>query len=167
MDILDVESFSKGLIFIDTNIFLYAFNKKHRFYESSLRFLSKCQDGETLGFSSVNCINEFFYKVTISELEEITGMNKTELLPYIKREPTLISKCHFAQRAIEDILKSRIVLLPFTTEILKTALDISNKYNLLASDAIHAASCKYYDIKNIATNDSDFERVDFLKVWKP
>jgi len=167
MDILNVESFSKGLIFIDTNIFLYAFNKKHRFYESSLRFLSKCQEAEILGFSSVNCINEFFYKITISELEEITRMDKTEILQYIKKEPTLISKCHFAQRALEDIFKSRIVLLPFTAEILKIALEISNKYNLLASDAVHAASCKYYDIKNIATNDSDFERVDFLKVWKP
>jgi len=31
MDILDVESFSNGLIFIDTNIFLYAFNKKADF----------------------------------------------------------------------------------------------------------------------------------------
>ena len=53
MDVLNVESFSKGLIFIDTNIFLYAFNKKHRFYESSLRFLSKFQEAEILGFSSV------------------------------------------------------------------------------------------------------------------
>ena len=44
---------------------------------------------------------------------------------------------------------------------------LSKKHNLLYSDAIHAASCEVYGIKHIASNDIDFERVDFLKRWKP
>ncbi len=44
---------------------------------------------------------------------------------------------------------------------------LSKKHNLLFSDAIHAASCKIFGIKHIATNDGDFDRVDFLKTWRP
>jgi predicted nucleic acid-binding protein len=41
------------------------------------------------------------------------------------------------------------------------------KYNLLSADAIHSVSCKLHGIEHITTNDSDFERVDFLKLWVP
>jgi predicted nucleic acid-binding protein len=40
-------------------------------------------------------------------------------------------------------------------------------YNLLPNDAIHLATVRRYGITNIATNDRDFERVDWLNVWKP
>ncbi|MFZ2411352.1 MAG: PIN domain-containing protein, partial [Candidatus Methanoperedens sp.] len=59
------------------------------------------------------------------------------------------------------------VILPLTLEVLQQAKILSKKYNLLFSDAIHAASCKVYGIKHIVTNDQDFDRVDFLKNWKP
>ena len=41
------------------------------------------------------------------------------------------------------------------------------RYNLLSSDAIHLSSCKLQNIEYMATNDSDFERVDFLDLWMP
>jgi len=51
--------------------------------------------------------------------------------------------------------------------ISKIALDLSKEYHLFPRDALHAACCKAYGITNIATNDADFERVEWLKVWKP
>jgi len=54
-----------------------------------------------------------------------------------------------------------------TAAILEETLNISREFGLLFSDALHAACCKAYNIENIATNDGDFDRVDFLKVWKP
>ncbi len=38
---------------------------------------------------------------------------------------------------------------------------------LLPNDAIHVATMKRHGITSIATNDPDFERVGWLKVWKP
>ena len=38
---------------------------------------------------------------------------------------------------------------------------------LLTNDAFHVATMKRYGITNIATNDPDVERVEWLKVWKP
>ena len=40
-------------------------------------------------------------------------------------------------------------------------------YALLTNDAFHVATMKGHGITNIATNDSDFERVEWIKVWKP
>jgi len=46
-------------------------------------------------------------------------------------------------------------------------IEISKKYWLMATDAIHVATMKGHGITNIATNDPDFERVGWIKVWKP
>ncbi|MCK4736385.1 MAG: PIN domain-containing protein [Methanophagales archaeon] len=40
-------------------------------------------------------------------------------------------------------------------------------YRLMSNDAIHVATMKQHGITNIATNDPDFERVEWIKVWKP
>jgi predicted nucleic acid-binding protein len=52
-------------------------------------------------------------------------------------------------------------------EIFDIALGYSKNYYLLSNDAIHVATMKNYGITNIATNDPDFERVSWIKVWKP
>jgi predicted nucleic acid-binding protein len=46
-------------------------------------------------------------------------------------------------------------------------IEISKKYWLLATDAFHVATMKRYEITNIATNDPDFERVEWITVFKP
>ena len=38
---------------------------------------------------------------------------------------------------------------------------------LMSNDAMHVATMKRHGITNIATNDLDFERVEWIKIWKP
>ncbi len=52
-------------------------------------------------------------------------------------------------------------------KIFETALDYSKKYGFLSNDAAHLAVMNKYGIENIVTNDADFERVDWVKTWKP
>ncbi|MHC1568270.1 MAG: PIN domain-containing protein [Candidatus Syntropharchaeia archaeon] len=41
---------------------------------------------------------------------------------------------------------------------------MAEKYKLLPSDALIAATCKHHGIKKIVTFDPDFKKVDFLEV---
>ena len=68
--------------------------------------------------------------------------------------------------AVTDVLSMRNIQLIPEINISKVG-DYMTKYNLLSADAIHSVSCKLHGIEHIATNDSDFERVDFLKLWVP
>jgi len=54
--------------------------------------------------------------------------------------------------------------LPISNVIEEEAKRVIRRYGLLPNDALIAATCKHYDIKRIATFDSDFRRVDFLEV---
>jgi predicted nucleic acid-binding protein len=127
--------------------------------------LSKINDGEIIGFTSSTVINEIFHTVVVGEVRKKYGGN--DIVHFIKEHPYVISECSVAYSVLDDIFNSRMVIMPLTLEVLKYAKTFSKKYNLLFSDAIHAASCNLFNVKHIATNDSDFERVDILKIWKP
>ena len=52
-------------------------------------------------------------------------------------------------------------------EVYGTALECSKKYGLLSNDTVHPVTMKRHGITNIATNDRDFERVEWLNIYKP
>ncbi|HIP75246.1 MAG TPA: PIN domain-containing protein [Thermococcus paralvinellae] len=56
-----------------------------------------------------------------------------------------------------------IVILPNSQEVSEW-MEVMKKYKLLPNDALIAVTCKHHGIKNIATFDGDFKRIDFLKV---
>lgn len=162
---MNLEDFTEPEIFVDTNIFIYGLAKKHRYKHTSEALLSKINNGEIIGFTSSTVINEIFHTILVGAIKQKYG--DVEVIRFIKEHPDVISECEVAYSALEDVFESSIVILPLTFEVLLLAKTLSKKHNLLFSDAIHAASCEIYGIKHIATNDSDFERVDFLKQWKP
>ena len=47
------------------------------------------------------------------------------------------------------------------------SVQISERYRLLISDAVHIAIMKKRGIVDLASNDSDFERVAGINLWKP
>ena len=44
---------------------------------------------------------------------------------------------------------------------------MKRRYGLLSNDALSIQIIEDLKINNLASNDSDFERVDFLKLYKP
>jgi predicted nucleic acid-binding protein len=165
VDRMNIAEFTEPEIFIDTNIFVYALAKKHRYKNTCEELLSKINQGETIGFTSSTVINELFHSILIGEVRLKYG--DVETIRFIKEHPNVISECSVAYSALDDVFDSSIVILPLTLEVLHHAKTLSKNHNLLFSYAIHAASCEVYGIKNIATNDKDFDRVDFLKNWRP
>ncbi len=47
------------------------------------------------------------------------------------------------------------------------ALSYSRMYSLLSNDAVHLAVMKQEGVSNMASNDRDFKRVDWVKLWTP
>ncbi|OGM11064.1 twitching motility protein PilT [Candidatus Woesebacteria bacterium RBG_16_34_12] len=52
------------------------------------------------------------------------------------------------------------------TKDIKLIENVARTCRLMPNDAVIAATCKFYDIKNLATFDADFKRVDYLEIVK-
>jgi len=47
------------------------------------------------------------------------------------------------------------------------SVDLGYEFGLMTMDSYHVVVMKRLGIKHIASNDSDFERVNFIGVWNP
>ena len=73
----------------------------------------------------------------------------------------------FHKLMIAEVVKKFGIAAKQVVRLFPDFIEISKKYWLMATDAIHVATMKRQGITNIATNDPDFGRVEWLKVWKP
>ena len=52
-------------------------------------------------------------------------------------------------------------------DIMRLSLELSRRYGLLSNDAIHSATMQKKGISTLASNDRDFERVEWVRLWRP
>jgi len=154
-------------IFIDTNVFLYDITDHPRFGHSTKNFLKNIELGIVQGKTSIIVLNELLHKLVIGEIAEKCGVKLSQVPGIIKQDPTILSnlKSYVLVNKIELI--PNLEILSATKEIFSLAKSYMVKYNLMTNDAIIVATCKISGISNIATNDGDFDRVDFLVRWNP
>jgi predicted nucleic acid-binding protein len=93
--------------------------------------------------------------------------SERDALKLIKEKPELISNMSQVWKNYSELKKYPIIIFSIDEEALNIAALLSRKYGLLISDAVHASIMKRNAVDNIATNDSDFERVEGITVWKP
>ena len=134
-------------VFIDSSVFLDFLEGK----EKAKTILEEYSGLE-------GCINS----IVFSEVLYVYIKAETEMKSYeLKKHPELVKSVELKE--IEDLL-GRYRTLDVGEAVQSKADVLIKKYGLLPNDALIAATCKHYDIRKIATFDSDFDRVDFLEV---
>jgi len=85
----------------------------------------------------------------------------------LRKNPGVISKLHSTWRNYVYIRRYPITLVEVDEMAMDLAVQLSGRYRLLISDAVHIAIMKKRGILDLASNDSDFERVTEINLWKP
>jgi len=92
------------------------------------------------------------------------------LIPKVlERDRNFAEKCYSVLKDFIGYVKSmeNLKLLEITGDDAFRIHDYGIAYLLHPKDSLHLAVMKRYRIFDIATNDSDFDRVDWIKVWYP
>lgn len=155
-------------VFIDANIFLYKILEHWKYSEPCTKFLKNVNYGKYSGVTSVFVCSEVFHRVMLAELFEKYNIEARYSIKYLKDNPDILKELSAAREAIENIKQiENLIIVGVGRDTLDLALAFSEKYGLLSTDAIHAATMKQEGLSILASNDRDFERVDWLKLWKP
>src|SRR3989338_889961 len=146
-------------VFIDSNILIYHFLGLN---DNATVFLQRCERKEIIAHASVIVLAEIWHRLMIAEVIETYNISPGKAVSYLKSHPRIVkelAKCHIA---IESIPKLNIKVWPLTKKIFTSAQLIIKQHGLLTNDALNLALMKSHGIKNIATNDRDFERLDIF-----
>ena len=158
-------------IFIDANIFIYNALDNPIYAESCTDFLRQVETDKINGVITPHIMDEVLFKILVAEasqhLEKFT-------LPNLKKEmknSIFSSKVYKPVKEYGDYLTELtyggLEILAVDGGLIEKAIELGRQYGLLITDAIHLSTIKQYGIINIATNDSDFERVDTMNIYKP
>ena len=158
---------SKISMIFDSNIFIYSALDHPKFGEKSTKLISKVESREIEGYIPTIVLNETLHRLMIAEtIKERKAKNVRDALFILKNDRETIPRLEVCWSEINKILDMDFIILKEKPNTFLNSIEISKRYSLLARDAYIASFAEDYSIENIATFDKDFERVDFLKVWK-
>ena len=154
-------------VYVDSNIFIYDTTGHSKYALSCSKFLDRIESSGITGITSILTINETVHKLSIIELSSKMKERPVSIIRLVKEDPSLLDTLDIPFIVAENIMDMNLEIVSFSDLIFTDALKFMKQHRLMSNDAVHLATMKRHRITDIATNDRDFERVEWLKVWKP
>lgn len=133
-------------VFIDTNVLIYNQNKKSILYLEAHTVLQEIVREQHQGVITPYVINELHYYY----LKHKNYSRAKSIVDKIFKYPQI----KFLDMKLSQTDMSEIIQL-------------STKYRLRTFDAYHAYYCRKLKIRKIATFDTDFANLPWVKIYKP
>ncbi|MCX9011670.1 MAG: PIN domain-containing protein [Candidatus Methanoperedens sp.] len=154
-----------SFVFIDSNIFTYFLLRDADLFEKCRQFLKNIESGYFIGFINNIVISETLFNFVKAEVCKNHGLKPNEFIRFVKENPESIGEMDISD--VIDIFTIPNLNLVNVPPKLIPALKDAHRKSLLSNDAFHLLTIEYLNIKDIITNDSDFEKIADINVWKP
>lgn len=161
----EIETGSK--VFIDANIFVYHFSKGSQFNKSCTDFLHRVETSQMHGFTSTGIIMEASHRLMMVEASSALDIEIRNLPKYLKQHPDVVKQLTKHLTVPQRISELNCEIVQTT---LKNVIDSQlnkTKYGVLSNDSLTLKIMEDTGINNFASNDSDFKRVEWLKLYLP
>ncbi len=154
-------------VFIDANIFVYHFAGPTEYTDACTQFLQRIEEAILLGFTSTLVLAETLHRLMIIEATTKLKIEPKTTIRHLKTHPEDVKKLKDHLLIPEKIQALSIKILSLDVSDVIKSNEIKKEYGLLTNDAINFAVMRRHNLKNIASNDPDFEQIHELIVWKP
>ena len=151
-------------LYIDANIFVYASDGASR---ECRDLLERCGRRELDAFTGTHVLLEVAHRLMMIEAVDKGLVTPGNVPSKLKRRPELASQLNDHSDAIRSILNTGIYVLQVDAEILEISSDLRMQTGFLVNDSVSLAMMQRRRIPAIATNDRDFQRVNWLEVHLP
>ncbi len=154
-----------SFVFIDSNIFTYFLLRDAYFFERCSRFLKNIESGYFIGFINNIVVSETLFNFVKAEVCKNNELKSNEFIRFVKENPGSIGEVDISD-VIDVFAIANLNLINVPPKLIPMLKDAHRK-SLLSNDAFHLLTMQYLNIKDIVTNDGDFEKIAGIKVWKP
>ncbi len=154
-----------SFVFIDSNIFTYFLLRDADFFEKCSRFLKNIESGYFIGFINNIVVSETLFNFVKAEVCKKHELKSNEFIRFVKENPESIGEVDISD-VIDVFTMANLNLVNVPPKLIPMLKDAHRK-SLLSNDAFHLLTMEYLSIRDIVTNDGDFEKIAGIKVWKP
>lgn len=159
------DNLKKGVsIFIDANIFIYNFGGQST---ECKEVLLRCAKGELIGYTVPSILAEVLHRLMIAEAIEKGYISDKNPVKSLREKPEIVKKLSTYSHDVEKIGEMNINIVNLTNELINKSAKIRQSEGLLTNDSILVASMKDLGLSKLVTNDSDFGKIKWLRIYKP
>jgi predicted nucleic acid-binding protein len=119
------------------------------------------------GFTSTHILTEVAHRLMMIEAASLPGWKPTKVKQRLLRQPAVLQQLVHFQAAVDSVLHSRLQVLPIAPSLILTATGISQATGLLSNDALIVAVMQANGLTNLASHDTDFDRVPGITRFAP
>lgn len=154
-------------VFIDANHFVYHANADPLYGAACKHLLERIARQEIQGFTSAHVLGDVAHRVmTLEAMAQFVWPAKGIVLRW-RHHPAEVQKLSRFRQAVDEVPQMGIQVLPIDLPLVSTATALSQQYGLLTGDALIVAVMQAHGLGQIASNDTDFDRVPGLTRYAP
>jgi predicted nucleic acid-binding protein len=155
------------MVFVDANVFVYAFADDPKFGDPCIEFLERIEQGDLQGYLSAAVLSDVAHRLMTLEACQSLGWPYAGIGNRLRNHPAQIQQLQRFRLALDDIVATGIHVLPVTAQHVLVAGDLSRQHGILCGDALIVAVMQSHGLTNLASNDADFDRVPQITRYTP
>jgi predicted nucleic acid-binding protein len=162
-----VDLLAGASIFLDANTLVYHFTLDPVWGLACGQLLNRIENQEIEGFTSTHVLTEMAHRLMTIEPIAAHSWSYTGIAGRLRSHPAQVQQLTGFRQAVERVLQSRIQVLTIPPPQIAAGAVISQQTGLLSNDALIVAVMQAHGLTNLATNDTDFDRVPGLTRYAP
>jgi uncharacterized protein len=154
-------------VFLDANTLIYHFTNHAKYGPACTRLLERIEHREFGGYVSSHGLADVAHRLMTIEAMNRLGWPVTRLAARLKKHHAEIPNLTEYRQALVKLGQVGVRVLPVTESLVVRAAALSQQFELLTGDALVVAAMQSHGLTNLASNDSDFDRVPGLTRYAP
>lgn len=154
-------------VFVDANTFIYHFTADPKWGAGCTRLLERIEHQELRGFASTHVLADVVHRLMTTEAMDLLGWPATRLAARLRKHHREIPNLTVYPQALVKIAQIGIQVLPVQEQHVIRASQLSRAHELLTGDALVVAVMQANGLTNLASLDTDFDRVPGLTRYAP
>ena len=146
-------------VFVDANIFVYAFAPDPQFGPPCEHILERIELQDVTGFTSSHVLADVAHRLMSLEACATFGWPYPGIAARMQRHPTEVRQLTRFRQALDAILQIGVQVIPVMPRHVLSAAALSQQFGLLTNDALIVAVMQESNLTQIVSNDTDFDIV--------
>jgi predicted nucleic acid-binding protein len=146
-------------VFVDANTFVYACAPDPQLGPACQKLIERIERKDLQGFTSTHVLSDVAHRLMTLEACVVLGWPYKGIAQRLQQHGDQIQQLSRFRQAIDNIVGTGIQFIPITTHHISAATEVSQQDGLLSGDALTVVLMREQSITNLASHDTDFDRV--------
>jgi predicted nucleic acid-binding protein len=153
-------------LFVDANPLVYYFASDPLLGAACARLITRVQNQEIRAYTSTHVLSEAGHKLMAVEAAAQFGW-KSKVVQHLKQQSDKVQQLTKFRQAIQQVPQLGIQVLSIAPALIDTGALLSQQTGLLTNDALLLAVMQAHGLTNLASSDTDFDRVPGITRYAP